>query len=164
MALMDIFAHANILRPKGRGINPKEIKTTFIAAASLLVVSCATTPPDRANPGYSANDNDEAQAFQAFVTDLNAADLIKEAVIGQAQLDGLCLAYYDAFPNMRDTKHLQLTLRGEDWNCRKYEELKFDWQSCQNKDYSADGEQDFYGELYCEELSRQHSRIKFSPR
>ena len=37
MALMNIFAHANILRPKGRGINPGEIQVTNKTQEKLIL-------------------------------------------------------------------------------------------------------------------------------
>jgi hypothetical protein len=40
MALMNIFAHANILRPKGRGINPEVIQMKkLLTIATLAVIS-----------------------------------------------------------------------------------------------------------------------------
>lgn len=38
MTFMDIFAHANILRPKGRGIQPLEIKIPDVTKAILDVM------------------------------------------------------------------------------------------------------------------------------
>ncbi len=37
MALMNIFAHASILRPKGRGINPGVIQASMSCASGISV-------------------------------------------------------------------------------------------------------------------------------